>query len=161
MVYGFEVSANARPTSKLGVGATYSLTEGRSDNNQNGSYTDPVDEFLVNSRISPPKLTAYANYQFTSKFNAKISMLHSGVRERFERLEDGTFASYKNDINGYTVFDLTSSYQLPFGSLSLGLENLFNANYYPAISQWAGAAFTTGYAKAPGTRLNATLKVQL
>ena len=160
IVYGIEVSANARPTSKLGVGATYSLTEGRSDNNNNGSYTDPVDEFLVNSRISPPKVTAYAEYQFTSKLNAKISMLHSGARERFEP-NNGNFAPYKNNVKAYTVFDLISSYQLPFGSLSVGVQNLFNADYFPAISQWAGAYFGTGYSKAPGTRLNATLKVQL
>ena len=161
IVYGFEINANARPTSKLGIGATYSLTEGRTDNNNNGSYTDPVDEFLVNSRISPPKLTAYAEYQFTSKLNARISMLHSGARERFEPNSNGGFAPYKNDVNAYTVFDLTSSYQLPFGSLSVGVQNLFNADYYPAISQWAGAYFGTGYSKAPGARLNATLKVQL
>ena len=160
IVYGVEVSANARPTSNLGLGATYSLTEGRSDNNNNGSYTDPVDEFLVNSRISPPKLTAYAEYKFTSKLNAKITMLHSGSRERFES-SNGSFAPYKNNVEAYTVFDLTSTYQLPFGSFSLGVQNLFNADYFPAISQWAGAYFGTGYSKAPGTRLNATLKVQL
>ena len=160
IVYGVEVSANARPTSNLGLGATYSLTEGRSDNNNNGSYTDPVDEFLVNSRISPPKLTAYAEYQFTSKLNTKITMLHSGSRERFEP-SNGSFAPYKNNVEAYTVFDLTSTYQLPFGSFSLGVQNLFNADYFPAISQWAGAYFGTGYSKAPGTRLNATLKVQL
>ena len=160
IVYGVEVSANARPTSKLGLGATYSLTEGRSDNNNNGSYTDPADEFLVNSRISPPKFTAYAEYQFTSELNAKITMLHSGERERFEPT-NGSFAPYKNNVDSYTVFDLTSSYQLPFGSLSVGVQNLFNADYFPAISQWAGAFFGTGYSKAPGTRLNATLKVQL
>ncbi len=160
IVYGVEVSANARPTSNLGLGATYSLTEGRSDNNNNGSYTDPVDEFLVNSRISPPKLTAYAEYQFTSKLNTKITMLHSGSRERFEP-SNGSFAPYKNNVEAYTVFDLTSTYELPFGSFSLGVQNLFNADYFPAISQWAGAYFGTGYSKAPGTRLNATLKVQL
>lgn len=160
IVYGVEVSANARLTTKLGLGATYSLTEGRSDNNNNGSYTDSGDDFLVNSRISPPKLTAYAEYQFTSKLDAKISMLHSGVRERFQPI-NGSFAPYKNDVEAYTVFDLTSSYQLPFGSLSVGVQNLFNADYFPAISQWAGAYFGTGYSKAPGTRLNATLKVQL
>ena len=88
-------------------------------------------------------------------------MMHSGERERFDRLEDGNFAAYMNNINSYTVFDLTASYQLPFGSFSLAAENLFNADYYPAISQWAGAAFGTGYSKASGTRLNATLKVQL
>ncbi|NIT55407.1 MAG: TonB-dependent receptor, partial [Aliifodinibius sp.] len=121
IVYGVEVSANARPTSNLGLGATYSLTEGRSDNNNNGSYTDPVDEFLVNSRISPPKLTAYAEYQFTSKLNAKITMLHSGSRERFEP-SNGSFAPYKNNVEAYTVFDLTSTYQLPFGSFSLGVQ---------------------------------------
>lgn len=161
IVYGVEVSANARPTSRLGVGATYTFTEGKSDNNDNGSFTDRDDEYLVNSRISPPKFTAYAEYQFTSKVKTKLSMLHSGERERFERLQDGSFGAYKNNINAYTVFDLTASYQLPFGSFSLAAENLFNADYYPAISQWAGAAFGTGYSKAPGARLNATLKVQL
>ncbi len=50
---------------------------------------------------------------------------------------------------------------MPFGSFSLVVDNLLNANYYPAISQWAGAAFGTGYAKGPGARLNATLTVKL
>lgn len=161
MIYGVEVSANARPTSRLGIGATYTFTEGKTDNNDNGSFTDSEDEYLVNSRISPPKFTAYAEFQFTSKLNSKLSMLHSGDRERFDRLQNGSFAAYKNNIDAYTVFDLTASYQLPFGSFSLAAENLFNTDYYPAISQWAGAAFGTGYSKAPGTRLNATLKVQL
>lgn len=161
IVYGVEVSAHARPTNKLGIGTSYTFTEGRTDINDNGSYTDPVDEFLVNSRISPPKFTAYTEYQFTSKLSTRISMIYSAERNRFERLENGSFPAYKNKVNSYTVFDLTSSYELPFGSFSLAVDNLLNADYYPAISQWAGAAFSTGYAKGPGARLNATLTVNL
>lgn len=161
IVYGVEVSAHARPTNKLAVGASYTFTEGRTDNNNNGSYTDPVDEFLANSRISPPKFTAYAEYQFTSRLSTRASLIHSTERNRFERLENGSFAAYKNNVNAYTLFDLTSSYELPFGSFSLAVENLLNTDYYPAISQWAGAAFGTGYAKGPGARVNATLTVLL
>ena len=161
MVYGFEVSAHARPTHRLGLGVSYNFTEGRTDINDNGSYTNGVDEFLVNSRISPPKVTAYVDYRLNSKWEAEISMIHSSERERFQRLSDGGFAAYKNNINAYTVFDLSSTYSLPFGSFSLGVKNLLNTDYYPAISQWAGAAFGTGYSKAQGTRLNATLKIQL
>ncbi|TYP92170.1 iron complex outermembrane recepter protein [Fodinibius salinus] len=157
IVYGFEVSAHARPISFLEFGATYSFTEGRSDNNDNGNYTDSKDSFLVNNRISPPKFTAYAQFQFTSKLKSKLSLLHSGKRDRF----DNPSGAYQNKVNPYSVLDLNSSYQLPFGSFSIGIENLLNENYYPAISQWAGSYFGTGYSKAPGTRINATLKVKL
>ncbi|NQZ41555.1 TonB-dependent receptor [Moritella sp.] len=43
----------------------------------------------------------------------------------------------ENELDGYTVFDLLGSYQLPVGSLGFGIQNLFDKDYTTAWGQRA------------------------
>lgn len=161
IVYGVEASTDIRINEKFGIGGSFTFTEGRTDDNDNGSFTDPEDDFMVNNRIAPPKLTSYAEYQINSSWDARINLLHSLPRDRFTANEEGQFTAYKTNVDPYTTLDLSTSYQLPFGEFSAGITNLLNADYYPAISQWAGAAYPTGYAKGQGARFTTTLTINL
>ena len=57
------------------------------------------------------------------------------------KLQSQTMFDYEDadqrKLDGYTVFDLVGSYQLPLGSLGFGIENLLNEDYLTIWSQRA------------------------
>lgn len=56
-------------------------------------------------------------------------------------------------VDGYTTVDLLGSYQLPVGTLSFSIENLFDRDYH-----CLGAACTT--VLQPGLRPSVTVRLQ-
>lgn len=53
-----------------------------------------------------------------------------------------------NDINGYTTVDFISSWQLPVGTLSFSVENLFDRDYTTVWGQRAPLYYSPGYGPA-------------
>ncbi len=51
----------------------------------------------------------------------------------------------KNKLDGYTVFDLLGSYQLPVGSLGFGIQNLFDHDYTTIWGQRAQILYSAHY----------------
>ncbi|MFA0674981.1 TonB-dependent siderophore receptor, partial [Vibrio sp. 10N.222.51.A6] len=54
----------------------------------------------------------------------------------------------KNKLDGYTVFDLVSTYQLPVGSLGFGIQNLLNKDYTTVWGQRAQILYSSHYDSA-------------
>jgi len=50
-----------------------------------------------------------------------------------------------NKLDGYTVFDLVGSYQLPVGSLGFGIQNLFDHDYTTIWGQRAQLLYSAHY----------------
>lgn len=50
-----------------------------------------------------------------------------------------------NKLDGYTVFDLVGSYQLPVGSLGFGIQNLFDHDYTTIWGQRAQILYSAHY----------------
>ncbi|MBC8153170.1 MAG: TonB-dependent receptor, partial [Bacteroidetes bacterium] len=151
-IRGYEVAVDVTPVRFLAVGGSYSYLEGKSDNNNDADY----ETYLGSDRISAPKTTAYVRVQPNNRLSLNLNALRVGQRNRFSPAANGTFAYAQGPVTAYTLLNFSGSYQLTAkAGLSLGVENLLNADYYPAISQWA--ARPADYIKGTGRRGMLTL----
>ncbi|WP_212005307.1 TonB-dependent receptor [Chitinophaga sp. HK235] len=85
----------------------------------------------------------------------EIQLHYSGIlkRDRFEKLPTGLYKGNEGIVNAYHLFNLNASYRVSHSTrLTLGIENLFNADYFPARSQWF--MIPGFYAKGKGAAFN-------
>lgn len=156
LVYGAEASLRIQPSERFNMSFTYSYIEGKLDGNDNGAFFDEADPYLTGSRIAPPKFTQDASYKITEDWRIGISSLYSMDRDRFPNSD----AFGEGSVEDYFITDLRSSYRMDPLTIEVGIENLFNADYYPAVSQWYNQA-GFGYVKGPGRRIEVTLRMTL
>ena len=158
LVYGAEASLMIEPSDRFNISFTYTYMEGKQDGNENGRFFDgeETDPYLTGSRIAPPKFTQDASYMLTEDWRIAVSSLYSMDRDRFPNSE----AFGEGSVTDYFITDLMTSYRLDTVTIELGVENLFNTDYYPAVSQWYNQG-GFGYVKGPGRRVEITLSVQL
>lgn len=140
-IYGVEGTLNTRLGNRWVLGGTASWTEGQIDIGEDDDYTD-LDSF----RIPPIKLTAYVQHQTTPGWSNRLQVLYSGGRN-----PEGSGYG-RERVYDYITADFLSSIQIGEGTLSIGVENLFNTYYFPVVSQSQG--FNSGYAAARGTTLS-------
>ncbi|MBW2960237.1 TonB-dependent receptor [Mesonia aestuariivivens] len=155
-VYGFEIALTTEIIKNVGFGTSFSYTEGKIDANNDNSY----NTYMGSDRISPIKTVSFISYTWNNRFNARLSHIYSGNRDKFEANENGDYTYGKGPVESFNIFNLTTSYQLSKSTkLSLGIKNLFNEDYYNLISQWA--ARDSNYIKANGTQFNLGLTVKI
>ncbi|PWG80468.1 TonB-dependent receptor [Pararcticibacter amylolyticus] len=136
-IYGFELAASYLLNRELTIAGSYSYTEGKRDVNSNGKYNDPEDTYLNGRRISAPKITgsiAYAPLQVID-----ITLNYTGVvsRDRFVKNSTGIYNGNEGAVKAYNLFNLIAGLRVNKSTrISLGVENLFNEDYFPARSQW-------------------------
>lgn len=152
-VYGFEFAADARILKNLSAGASYSYVEGKIDKDGNGDFKDEKDVWIGGDRISPPKITAYVSYNPIEPWSVRVQMLQAMKRDRFKPGANGKYTYGQGPVNSFAIFSLASSYQFDTHStITLGVDNLFNKDYYTVTSQWN--ARNENYVKGNGARLN-------
>ncbi|QNA86352.1 TonB-dependent receptor [Sphingomonas sp. So64.6b] len=127
-IYGFDVTAEFRPTSTVRLNALFSHVVGKTSA-ANG-VTDPLDVTLGVLNIAPDKANGQISWQFTPE--GSISF---GATSLFSRnINKGK--STEEHTKGYTLFDATAGYRVnDVGTFSLGVENLFNKFYFLSSSQ--------------------------
>jgi len=125
-VYGLEASLDWQPGGGWQLGGTATWLEGENDEDRDGEY------IALNSITIPPlKLTAYLEHQTTRGWRNRLQLLYSGNRDRaFEDDVDGA------PIDSYVTVDYLSSINLGGGELLIGVQNLFNEQYFPVYSQF-------------------------
>lgn len=161
-VRGLELTLDAQPIRELGVGGTYTWSEGEFWTRVGqDSVWQPLNSF----RIQPSKLTAYVQHQTTASWRSRVQLLHSGARDRaFEAflarpgVNPAAPAFGERRVEAYTVVDALTSVGLPRGELSLGVHNLFNAQYFPIVSQLMPVG-NASYSAAPGATLSVSYSV--
>lgn len=153
-IHGFELAADVRILNNLGAGASYSYIEGKIDANKNGQYNDKEDAYILGDKIAPPKLTAYIRYQPVTRWNLRIQMLQAGARDRFTPdAATGLYSYGKGPIKQFTLFSFFSDFNIDgHSSVQLGVDNLFNKDYYTVNSQWN--ARNENFIKGSGARIN-------
>lgn len=143
-IYGFELGVKYRATSKIDIGANYSYVEGKREINDKKVY-------LGGDRINPPKLVTYVTFRPIDDLSIHAQMINTSGRDRFDAV-NGKYTYGTGPIKSCTLFDLSSSYTFNTKStIRLGVENLFNRNYYTVISQWQSNNMS--YVKGNGMRL--------
>lgn len=155
-VYGFELAVDTELSERTKAGSSLSWTEGKLDSEDNGNY----DTWMNGDRIPPLKMVTYIEYNAFDKLNVRLAHIYSGIRNRFEPKQDGSYTYGQGPVESINLFNLTASYKMTKEtSLGLGIENLFNENYYLPISQWD--ARPQNYIKGNGARLSLSLRVNL
>jgi len=138
-IFGGELAVDyAFPNNKLILGASYSYVEGL----KNPKGDENNLSYVGGDVISAPKLTAYVTWSPSEKISTSLRVLNLGDRKRFDPFQDaeGNFAFRHTEfpVNGYTIVNLSATYQIKRNiDISLGLNNLLNEYYLPARSQWA------------------------
>lgn len=159
-IYGFEATADYAIFANMNIGAAYAYVEGKM-NNGNNSLNNDEDVYLGGERIAPPKLTAYLKYRLLDdRLNFNLQYTGIGTRDRFEKNEDNSYDVYQGPVNPYKLVNVSTSYKMnPNTTFSLGVENLFNEDYFPTRGQWF--VLPNYYSKGKGTSFNFSIAVEL
>lgn len=142
-VSGFEVTFDYAGIQSWAFGGSFAFLEGKSDNDNNGSYETP----LPNRRIPPRTAAAYVEHQFAEGSYVRLQGQYSGSRNKFPNTTPGRF--HEGPINSYFQLDLSSKYNLgKMGEVSFGIENLLNDDHFTNYSE--GFNTNANYLKASG-----------
>jgi iron complex outermembrane receptor protein len=129
--YGLEGTLDWQPTDNWQLGSTLTLVDGEEDRDGEGF------ERLGSRNIQPWKLTGYLQNQTTPDWRNRLQFVLVGDREVDSAIE-------QEEIESYISFDLISQFNLGTGSLTLGIENLFDNQYFRVNDQ--EAVQTEGFA---------------
>ena len=150
-IEGWEVALGLMVNEHLDLGTTYTYVEGQDPDT--GVYLDA-------RKISPPKFTAWADYDLGNGLSASAQWMKVMNRDRFVPVDmaTGRYTGAEAPVEGYDVFNLSARYGRDNWRASLGIENLFNEAYFPARAQ----AFTyAGYnTMGAGRTIKAGLTVE-
>ncbi|CAH0173921.1 Ferric aerobactin receptor [Pedobacter sp. Bi27] len=157
-IYGFELAADYRLFDQLGLSASYSYTEGKRDIDKNGKFNDDGDLYLNGRRISAPKVTASVSYSPLKVLDLTLNYTGINSRNRFEKNSNGVYNGNEGAVKAYHLFSFAGVYQVKKNTrLSLGIDNIFNQDYFPARAQWfMQPGF---YSKGRGTAVNLGISV--
>ncbi|MDV4067268.1 TonB-dependent receptor [Elizabethkingia anophelis] len=134
VVYGVEGFLHFTPARWINFGTSYSWMEGVTSLKDDGDYSAKIN----NSRISAPKVLAYVQVRPIQALSVGLDMMHSFKQDRFQpNPKTGQFTYGEGFVPEYTIFNLKSSYEVNKNwKLSLGIENLFDKLYQPAVAWW-------------------------
>ncbi|WP_057832952.1 TonB-dependent receptor [Colwellia sp. TT2012] len=148
-IYGYEALINYEINDAWAVNATYSWVEGKNTED---------DVFLGAKQISPPKATVNLNWQPSNTISLALNYLYVGDRKRFEPV-DGKYVGDQGPIDSYQIVNVSGSYDFAQDwSTFIGVENLFNQDYYPTKSQ--GYTYNGYNIKGLGTTVNIGVNYQ-
>ena len=146
-VHGFELTADYTGFDNWQLGASYAFLEGKSDNDNNGSYETP----LPARRIPPRRASGYVQYDFGDGGMVRLQGLYSGNRNKFPDALPGYY--HQGRIHSYFQLDLASRFSLgSAGELSVGIENLLNDEHFTNYSE--GFNTNANYLMAPGRTMS-------
>jgi len=157
-IYGFELAADYHLFDQLGFAASYSYTEGKRDIDKNGKFNDAGDLYLNGRRISAPKVTASVTYSPLKVLDLTLNYTGINSRNRFEKNANGIYNGNEGAVKAYHLFSFAGIYQVKKNTkLTLGVDNIFNQDYFPARAQWfMQPGF---YSKGRGTSVNFGISV--
>jgi len=147
-IYGVEVAANVRPAEHVAFGGTFTWLEGEVDLDDDGDF----DEDLPSTRIPPVKVTSYLEYSPYEWWSARLQGLYSANRDPNSTQFGGA------SVDDYIVVDFHSSVDIGYGRVEVGVENLFNEDYFPVLNQAGALPFA--FSQAPGRTVTVTYSIE-
>ncbi|MHA2713757.1 TonB-dependent receptor [Vibrio owensii] len=148
-VWGAEATLGYSILANLRTDSTISWQEGERKLNEDSGW-EPLD----GTRIAPLKVTSVISYD-TYKFGRyNMTLVYSGNRDKEDEITSGA----KYAVDSYFVANAGVDYDLPFGTLSFAVENLFNEDYMTAYAQ--SERNNSRYYNAPGRRFHLNYEVK-
>ena len=123
-ISGVEVALAAPVNDAHKLNASYSYISGKYDSDADGS----LDARLDGANIPPNRMLLGWQAQWSDRLSTVMQISHA-----FDR----SFDNPELEFDGYSLLDLSASYQLPVGRASLALSNALNEDYFSYYSQSA------------------------
>lgn len=111
------------------LGLRYAQTDGEYDSDGDNR----VDTDLGGNNISPDRLNLSWDRQWSTVISSRLQV--NVVMDRDFKNSSGVTAS---EFDGYTTVDFYGEYDIGMGTVSLGLQNLTNEDYFTYYAQTAG-----------------------
>lgn len=123
-------------------GLTLAWVSGKSDADGDGTFETP----LTGRQVPPLLINGFISHEFTDSWDARLQFSYTGDRNAFPGAPVGRF--YEGEVE--QTFRVDASTQKEFGpfDLTVGVSNLFNADYFTVSSQMINR--NDRYAKALG-----------
>lgn len=154
-VWGYEVQADYQVIKSLTVGGNYAYVQGRGDKDSDGHFYGDNDIYLKSNRIPPVKVTGYAKYG-DKRLNVELYWMLVGDRDVFQPNAKGAYAIGEGPIKSFNLWNIATAYKVTDSiRVKLGIENLFNTDYYTTTSQFYGT--NANYTRGNGSRFNLAL----
>lgn len=146
-VTGVEATLDYLDDAKVwGTGGSITWMKGR-ETPQNSN----TEQNMTGYRIPPLKVTGYISYSPTDTWTNRLQATYFGA-EDYRLNGVNSFGRY--DVKSYTTADLLSSFALnKKDTMTIGLENIFNNQYYPLYSQLMRNSNNTSHLLANGITL--------
>ena len=146
-VTGVEATLDYLEDAKVwGAGGSVTWMKGRETPQNTHTEQD-----MTGYRIPPLKVTGYISYSPTDTWTNRIQATYFGAEDY--RL-NGVNGFGRYDVKSYTTADLLSSFALnKKDTMTIGIENMFNKQYYPLYSQLMRNSNNTSHLLANGITL--------
>ncbi|ELA8350213.1 TonB-dependent receptor [Vibrio alginolyticus] len=148
-VWGAEATLGYSILANLRTDSTISWQEGERKLNEDSGW-EPLD----GTRIAPLKVTSVISYDTYEFGRYNMTLVYSGNRYKEDEITSGA----KYAVDSYFVANAGVDYDLPFGTLSFAVENLFNEDYMTAYAQ--SERNNSRYYNAPGRRFHLNYEVK-
>ncbi|CAA0092347.1 TonB-dependent receptor [Zhongshania aliphaticivorans] len=113
---------------------TLNLRVARQEGEYDSDADGKVDTDMAGANIGPNRINLSWDREWTDKLNSRLQLSH--VQDRnFKNSSGQTTTKFK----GYTTIDTNIDYAASFGTLSLGVQNLSNEDYFTYYSQTTGS----------------------
>lgn len=148
-VWGAEATLGYSILANLRTDSTISWQEGERKLNEDSGW-EPLD----GTRIAPLKVTSVISYDAYEFGRYNMTLVYSGNRDKEDEITSGA----KYAVDSYFVANAGVDYDLPFGTLSFAVENLFNEDYMTAYAQ--SERNNSRYYNAPARRFHLNYEVK-
>ncbi|MBE9068187.1 TonB-dependent receptor [Leptolyngbya cf. ectocarpi LEGE 11479] len=149
-IYGVEATVDWQPADTWGLGGTVGWSEGENDVDRDGDYLP-----LNSGEIAPIKFTAYVENETLPGWNNRLQALIVGGRSR--AADEGVEPL---EIESYATLDFISSVDVGPGTLQVGVENIFDTQYFPAVAQFLSGFDDRNYVGGRGRTLRLMYSVE-
>ncbi|ESA33426.1 hypothetical protein N836_21460 [Leptolyngbya sp. Heron Island J] len=149
-IYGVEATLDWQPADTWGLGGTVGWSEGENDVDRDDDYLP-----LNSGEIAPIKFTAYVENETLPGWNNRLQALIVGGRSR--AADEGVEPL---EIESYATLDFISSVDVGPGTLQIGIENIFDTQYFPAIAQFLSGFDDRNYVGGRGRTVRLMYSVE-
>lgn len=151
-IYGVEATVDYQVDEQWTLGGLATWLEGERYDENDGRW-----EALNGYRIPPVQLRAYTEYSPNSHWFHRLQVNYSGSRDDAFEDEVG-FGS--REVESYTTVDYHTRYQINQHTVSVGIENLLNEDYFTVYGQLLRNNNNTSHIPATGATLTASYQYQ-
>lgn len=151
-IYGLELTADHQFDNHWQLGGLLTWTEGERFDENDGHW-----KALNGYRIAPLQVHAYTEYSPNHHWFHRLQVNYSGSRDD---AYDDQVGFGSNKIDAYTTVDYSARYQVAKHTFSLGIENLFNEDYYTVYGQLLRNGNNSSHIAAAGMTMKVSYQYQ-